>query len=52
MVSLNSDYTALGVKAARTTHRLLNGTREVDFALQNGNRKQSYKWEYEESAAD
>jgi len=35
MVSLNSDYTALGVKAARTMHRLLNGTREVNTALQN-----------------
>ena len=33
MDDLITDYMALGVKAAGTTYRLLNGTREVDTAL-------------------
>jgi hypothetical protein len=33
MDALITDYTALGVKAAGTRYRLLNGTREVDTAL-------------------
>jgi len=35
MDALITDYTVLGVKAAGTTYRLLNGTREVDTALLN-----------------
>jgi hypothetical protein len=43
MDALITDYTTLGVKAAGTKYRLLNGTREVDTALPNLNRKQTYK---------
>jgi ABC-type uncharacterized transport system substrate-binding protein len=43
MDALITDYTALGVKAAGTKYRLLNGTREVDIVLPNLKRKQTYK---------
>ena len=43
MDDLITDYTALGVKAAGTTYRLLNGTREVDTALLNCEKKQPSK---------
>jgi hypothetical protein len=40
MDDLITDYTALEVKAAGTTYRLLNGTREVVTTLPNCERKQ------------
>jgi ABC-type uncharacterized transport system substrate-binding protein len=43
MDDLITDYTALGVKAAGTMHRLLKGTREVNIALLNCERKQPFK---------
>jgi hypothetical protein len=35
MDDLITDYKALGVKAAGTIHRFLNGTREVNTVLSN-----------------
>jgi hypothetical protein len=43
MDDLITDYMTLGVKGARTTYRLLNGTREVNTALPNCERKQPSK---------
>jgi ABC-type uncharacterized transport system substrate-binding protein len=43
MDALITDYTALGVKAAGTIHRLLKGTREVNIVLINCERKQPFR---------
>lgn len=49
---LITGYMITGVKLARTVHRLLYGTREVNIALQNRERKQSEKGCSEMLAAD
>jgi len=43
MDALITDYTALGVEAAGPIHRLLKGTREVNIALINCERKQPFR---------